>query len=311
MGYKKISVVIPHYNDPNINECLKFLLNQDYPKDFYEILIIDNASTEFYLEEELHHSKNCRIMQQYKRGSYASRNIGIHHAEGDIIAFTDSDCVPDVHWLSNINQEFQNSEDDIVAVQGKSFSTENNVVAQAIHEMYNDTFERYVLLQNESCLGLDTRNCAIIKNVFEKIGVFNEDMLFWGDSELGKRINEHGWKIKYSPMMNIIHHDIEELDVFMKKRIKEGKISSKTFLEFGAKYTKKYFPEMLFIFLKSKQDVNSKCIELINLRNELKDDHSFSPEEQKDRIKEISMKAFTLGVISTTNNYPVDINEFL
>ena len=101
-----ISVIIPVYNgERTIGACVESLLAQDYPKDKYEVIIVDNNSKD----------KTAGIIKEYSvqylfegriQSSYAARNAAIKAAKGEILAFTDADCAADKEWLKNGIAEF-------------------------------------------------------------------------------------------------------------------------------------------------------------------------------------------------------------
>lgn len=96
-----VTVIVPVYNDiKGVERCLQALKCQTVPKEIYEILIIDNGSSESIDNLNNIFSDNCRLLYEPKRGSYAARNKGIKHARGKIIAFTDADCIPDPDWIN-------------------------------------------------------------------------------------------------------------------------------------------------------------------------------------------------------------------
>lgn len=100
-------MVIPVYNaEKTIDECVQSLLALDYPQDKLEIITVDNNSTDNTKEILL--SYPIIYLLEKKKVSYAARNLGIRNAKGEIIAFTDSDCVVDAQWLSNIIPAFDN-----------------------------------------------------------------------------------------------------------------------------------------------------------------------------------------------------------
>ncbi len=95
-----VSVIIPTYHDWERlgYVCTNALFKkQTYPKDHFEAIIINNApedsSPEFNLPD------NFKIISESKPGSYAARNKGVSVARGEIIAFTDSDCIPCPDWI--------------------------------------------------------------------------------------------------------------------------------------------------------------------------------------------------------------------
>ena len=96
-----VSVIIPVYNDgERLRSCLQALAQQTYPTDCYEVIVVDNGSDA--------RANIQGIVQQFEGtisefestpGSYAARNKGISIAKGEIIAFTDADCIPTSNWI--------------------------------------------------------------------------------------------------------------------------------------------------------------------------------------------------------------------
>ena len=105
MSAKTISVIIPVFNDPvRITKALDALISQTYPRDYYEVIITDNGSTDStpkVIREYVTEYPNMVQMLEEKniRSSYAARNKGIDAARGEILAFTDSDCIPQSDWI--------------------------------------------------------------------------------------------------------------------------------------------------------------------------------------------------------------------
>ena len=95
----KVSVIIPVYNDKRgIKKCLKSLLEQNYNKELYEIIIVDNGSTDG-TKEFLKKSPVKFLEENDIQSSYASRNKGIKHSKNEILCFTDSDVIVDKNWI--------------------------------------------------------------------------------------------------------------------------------------------------------------------------------------------------------------------
>ena len=89
-SFPKVSVIIPVFNDKQrLEKCLEALENQTYPKDCYQIVVVDNAST-VDLKSTVMQFQQARLYYEEKPGSYAARNKGLSVATGEIIAFTDS-----------------------------------------------------------------------------------------------------------------------------------------------------------------------------------------------------------------------------
>ena len=81
------------------------MVNQDFPKDQYEIIVADNCSTDESLDVAQEYTENYPYLVKYVvedkiQSSYAARNKGIQISKGNVLAFTDSDCDPVENWLA-------------------------------------------------------------------------------------------------------------------------------------------------------------------------------------------------------------------
>ena len=93
------SIVVPFFNaEPFIERCIEGVLGQSYSSDRYEVLMVDNNSTDGSAAIVRRHSR-VKLIQESEQGSYAARNRGVIEARGEILAFTDPDCVPRRNWL--------------------------------------------------------------------------------------------------------------------------------------------------------------------------------------------------------------------
>ena len=205
-----ISVIVVAYNaKKDIKDCLDSLLNQSYPRGNYEIIVVVD-------DEETHDViKNYPIVEYHrkKKGNIPSaRNDGISIAKGEIIAFTDSDCVVDVRWLENISKSF-NIYTKISAVGGliKPYETDPVSSSLAILNMVgyssgNLSFERQ----------FPTSNAAYKKESLDAIGGFDENALVGEDIDLYRRLKENNNSLLFNPNVIVYHkHRAKLLQVFL------------------------------------------------------------------------------------------------
>lgn len=107
MNAKKLnfSIIIPTYNRPEmLSSCLESLAILEYPRDLFEVIVVDDGSSispESIIER---FSERIRILLLSKTngGPAAARNFGIAAAKGKYFAFTDDDCMPDRFWLKEL-----------------------------------------------------------------------------------------------------------------------------------------------------------------------------------------------------------------
>jgi glycosyltransferase involved in cell wall biosynthesis len=174
-----ITVVIPTYRRPQLlNRCIEALLMQRFDKTQYEIVVVSDgpdAETQTLVNKwaGYDHPAVCFLPLPEKQGPAAARNKGWQNATGDIIAFTDDDCIPDSHWLSEIAKHCKR--DDPLAITGK--------VIVPISEDPTDYELNISHLQTAEFI---TANCACTKTALEKAGGFDErfSMAWREDSDL-------------------------------------------------------------------------------------------------------------------------------
>jgi glycosyltransferase involved in cell wall biosynthesis len=95
-----VSVIIPVFNDVEaLKKCLNALDRQTYPKDRYEVIVVDNGSEPPVDPSITNICANLQLICHPLGGSYAARNAGIKHANADVFGFIDSDCLPCSEWL--------------------------------------------------------------------------------------------------------------------------------------------------------------------------------------------------------------------
>lgn len=206
-----ISVVVPFRNaEHTIRACLEALAAQTVqPK---EIIMVDNGSTDGSAEIVLDFIKeqnglNISLVHEAKPGPSPARNRGIRETGGEIVAFTDSDCVPDKHWLESIEQGFSNS--DTGAIAGSIRGLNPTSVIDKFHAMFtmqgfpeSQKFYEFTLLRG----GFPTANLTVRKPLLDSLGGFDEKMeIYSEDYDLCARIYQAGFCIQYDPLAVVYH----------------------------------------------------------------------------------------------------------
>lgn len=107
----RISVVILCYNEAErIHECLSSLEGQQYPRDDFEVLVLDNRSTDMTVEIAegfARRLENVRVLENPRRGIAPGRNLGLREAAHPYVAFTDADCRVPPDWLATLAEGFR------------------------------------------------------------------------------------------------------------------------------------------------------------------------------------------------------------
>jgi glycosyltransferase involved in cell wall biosynthesis len=154
---KVLSVIVPAYNEQElIAGCLESLLNQSIDTDKYEIIVIDNNSTD--LTAKIAMEKGVRVEKELKKGYVHAIQKGIEVSRADIIAFTDADCRVPTNWVAKILDDFLSSQ-DIIAIAGKLAFYDLNPIL--------DRIIRMILYFNHALPG---NNMAIRREGLNRIG---------------------------------------------------------------------------------------------------------------------------------------------
>lgn len=218
-----ISVIIPVYNDwSRLKKCLSALSKQSYPLDKFEVIVIDNGSNE---KVDIT-GENLSVKLDYCEipGSYAARNRGLEICNGDIVAFTDSDCLPHPDWINEAVKSFRSSL-DVSLIAGHISVFPHCVDHPTTCELYDmlNGFpqEKYV---HKSNFGV-TANLFVRNKVFKKIGVFDFNLKSGGDKEFCQRAIEHGFLIEFQSKVVVDHPARKSVgEIFKKvKRLTGGK----------------------------------------------------------------------------------------
>jgi glycosyltransferase involved in cell wall biosynthesis len=180
-----ISVVVPIYNEERyIERCAAALLAQSYPSDRFEILLIDNNSSD--RSAEIAHSiDGIRVLSESRQGDFAARNRGIAEAKGEIFAFVDSDTAPFPDWLDEIAATMNSDPTIGVIVGGLRFDGLGR--ALSLLEAYEEDKAEYIFASDDPSVYFGyTCNLAARRRLFDELGPFasvqrNADVVFVRD----------------------------------------------------------------------------------------------------------------------------------
>ncbi len=210
-----ISVIVPFYNNHSeIGRCCASLLKQTYPRESFELIFIDNNSTDNSASVVAGHP-GIQVLWESAAGAYAARNLGIRKSKGEILAFTDADCVAAPDWLSQIAEAMQS--ENVQIVMGAYFGQNTPFPAKALSS-YENAKNRYIFTSGDESLYYGyTNNMAVRRGVFDQFGLFPE-VARGGDATLVRRVVSHGGaSIKYVPTMFVDHLEFQSVFDYYRK----------------------------------------------------------------------------------------------
>lgn len=194
-----LSVVVPALNEEKyLPACLSSLNAQDYPKDKYEVIVVDNASTD--RTAEIASEMGAKVVKCHEKGVSAVRQRGFEEAKGAILVGTDSDTTHPQDWLSKINEEFQ-KDSSLVGLTGSARFDSKSIINKFLAAyMFPVTMWSMFAFGKKALNGF---NFAMRAHAFKEIGGFNTTLASAEDVDLGIRLAKVG-KVKFLPGLWVI-----------------------------------------------------------------------------------------------------------
>jgi len=209
-----VSVVVPAWNaERTIERCLTALFRQTMPRDRFEVIVVDDASTDH--TAALAADLGARVVRLEKNGGPgAARNAGIEAARGPLIVFTDADCEPEPAFLAELAAPL--ADPMVGGSKGTYLSRQTSLVARFVQLEYED---RYRVTSRDRWIDfVDTYAACFRKADLEKAGGFDVRLRQCQDQELSFRLAEQGVGIRFAPEARTFHTHAELLGGYLWKK---------------------------------------------------------------------------------------------
>lgn len=223
--YPKVSIIIPVKNGAaKIKDLLDSLMHVDYDRDKLEIIVVDGNSNDG--TKEIVSKYPVKLLVEEKPGVNAARNAGIKNSTGEIIAFTDHDCVVPRDWVKKIVENLQNPE--VGCVGGQILRYNDEFLARYADESIIPVmriFKKKTLLHKISSPVYYPVGCnfAVKREAIEKTGSFDERFEYGFDElEFAERVCEKGYKILLTPEITVRHKHRSSLYELLRQAFRYG-----------------------------------------------------------------------------------------
>jgi cellulose synthase/poly-beta-1,6-N-acetylglucosamine synthase-like glycosyltransferase len=227
-----VTVVVPVRNgEQTIQQLLESLQKLDYDRNKVEVIVVDGNSTD--KTQEIVKKYPVNLVVEEKQGLNLARNIGIKCSHGEIIAFTDSDCIVPPDWITKIVENFKDPK--VSCVGGSAKALDSDFISQ-----YADNsivrlmpfFTKREELKKVKPFFRHPAGCnmAFRRKVAEEVGYFDENIQYGFDEvEFADRICRAGYKMVLDPDVLVWHKHRSTLKEFLKQNFQYGKGSGLVF----------------------------------------------------------------------------------
>jgi glycosyltransferase involved in cell wall biosynthesis len=220
------SIIIPTYNRPQqLTNCLKAIDCIDYPRDRFEVIIVDDGSPMSLdnVVAPFQQRLTIELIRQDNAGPAAARNTGSAHAKGQFLAFTDDDCQPDPHWLQAFDRGF--TEFPHALLGGYTINQlSDNIYAEAsqllldyIYDYYNSAADRPLFFASN--------NIAVAAAQFHTLGKFDTTFPLAAaeDREFCDRCLDRDCPLVSLPAARVTHAHHLNLGSFWRQHLNYGR----------------------------------------------------------------------------------------
>jgi succinoglycan biosynthesis protein ExoA len=227
-----ISVIVPVRNEQrHIEATLRRLLEQEYDLDKYEILVIDGDSddrTAELVQAISARHPQVRLLSNPKRLSSAARNVGIRHARGDVVLVVDGHCeIGDTSLLKNVDRAFRSSGADCLGrpqpLDISGAMPTQQAIALARTSRLGHHPASFIYADQERFVPAKSVAVAYRRDVFEKIGYFDERFDACEDVELNCRIDRAGLSCFFTPSIQVRYHPRSSVVGLFRQLVRYGR----------------------------------------------------------------------------------------
>ena len=216
----RYSVIVPAYNAAHtIEPCLQALFNQSVPRDNYEVIVIDDGSTDN--TAELADRYAVRLFRQSHAGPATARNLGAKLAAGKYLLFTDSDCTPTRNWIEEIVRPLE-EDGKVVAAKGVYKTLQTGLIARFAQVEFE---EKYAGLRRRQNIDfVDTYSAAFRRDAFWAGGAFDPTFAEASneDTQLSFNLAAQGRRIVFAEKAIVYHRHSASLGGYLRRKWRHG-----------------------------------------------------------------------------------------
>lgn len=229
----RISIVVPAYNAAGrLGACLQALSDQTIPPHEYEVIVVDDGSQD--ATGDVARAFDVQVIRQDNAGPAAARNRGARNASGDILLFTDSDCVPQRDWIEKMIERLHDPE--VAGVKGVYLTRQRGLAPRFAQAEYEDKYDNMKKVRYIDFI--DTYSAGYRRDVFFDNGGFDTGLPAVEDIDLSLRLSRKGHKLVLAPDAVVYHSHPPTLPRYLYRKYRLGQWYARVYVRFPGKMFK-------------------------------------------------------------------------
>lgn len=228
--HPRATVVVPAYNaQGTLGRCLQALRTQTLPATAYEVIVVDDGSTDRTAQVARDHG--ALVVSSARGGPAAARNRGAAQARGEILLFIDADCQATPGWLEEMLRPL--ADPGVAAVYGAYRTRQRQPVARFAQAEFDERYAR--LARRQSIDFLATHAAAFRRAAFAGQGGFRTDL--WGneDVELAYRLAQAGARLVFAAEAVVYHEHPATLGRYLRLKASRGYWRTRVYASYPGK----------------------------------------------------------------------------
>ena len=254
MNTPKVAVIVAAKNaERTIKKCVESLLALDYPN--YEVIVVDDGS----------HDQTPHIVESYKDkikiitlsgvGPSSARNSAVNQAQAEYVAFTDSDCIVEAHWLKALIEGFEESSAHTAACGGiQKLPDDATDFEKKVYLFMKKTgfvTEYMRTAQAKNIIDVEHNpSCNVMykKEILQREGGFLEGVWPGEDVELDYMLRKKGYRLLFSPQAIVYHYRPQKLSSFLTMMFRYGRVQGFLVRKYGIFRKMHFLPVLTIVF---------------------------------------------------------------
>ena len=214
------TVIVPAYQaESTVSACVAALVAQSAPRASYEVVVVDDGSTDATADSARRAGAD-RVIRIAHGGPAVARNRGVAAALGEILLFTDADCVPAPDWIERMLEPLRGPQ--VTGVKGTYRTQQTALIARLVQLEFEQRYQR--LAQREAIDFVDGYSAGYRRGMIGQAGGFDERYAVPSaeDIDLSFRLAEAGCRLVFAPRAWVRHTHPESLTAYLRRKMRYG-----------------------------------------------------------------------------------------